>query len=79
MWGTMREILGAGPQLADAVQYARADRTGSVPETAVTTREEANAILGGPIASTRLNWWETAIRSTSVCSRRRAFPTAISY
>ncbi|MFA7295932.1 MAG: hypothetical protein WC211_01935 [Dehalococcoidia bacterium] len=62
MWGTMREMLGAGPALADAVQYARADRTGAVPETAITTREEANAVLGGPIAGARLNWWETAIR-----------------
>lgn len=62
MWGTMSEMLGAGPALADAVQYARADRTGAVPETAITTREEANAVLGGPIAGARLNWWETAIR-----------------
>lgn len=62
MWGTMREMLGAGPALADAVQYARAERTGAVPESAVTTREEANAVLGGPIAGARLNWWETAIR-----------------
>ena len=62
MWGAMREMLGAGPALADAVQYARADKTGAVPETAITTREEANAVLGGPIAGARLNWWETAIR-----------------
>lgn len=62
MWGTMREMLGAGPALADAVQYAKAERTGTVPETAVTTREEANAILGGPIPISKLNWWETAIR-----------------
>jgi len=62
MWGTMREMLGAGPALADAVQYARAEQRGSVPETAITTREEANAVLGGPIAGVRLNWWETAIR-----------------
>ena len=62
MWGTMREMLGAGPALADAVQYARADQTGAVPETAITTREEANAILGGPIPASKVNWWETAIR-----------------
>lgn len=58
MWGTMREMLGAGPVLADAVRYAR----DPVPETAVTTREEANAILGGPLPAAKVNWWETAIR-----------------
>ena len=62
MWATMRDMLGSGPLLNDAVQYARAADQQTVPETAISTREEANAILGGPVPASKLNWWETAIR-----------------
>lgn len=62
MWETMREMLGAAPLIHDAVQYARTADQQTVPDTAISTREEANAILGGPIPASKLNWWETALR-----------------
>jgi hypothetical protein len=55
-------MLGAGPVLQDAVSYAEAAQKNTTPTAAISTREEANAILGGPIPASKLNWWETAIR-----------------
>jgi len=62
MWSTMRQMLGSGPVLQDAVSYAEAAQSNTTPTAAISTREEANAILGGPIPNSKLNWWETAIR-----------------
>jgi hypothetical protein len=62
MWSTMRQMLGSGPVLQDAVSYAESAQKNTTPTAAISTREEANAILGGPIPASKLNWWETAIR-----------------
>jgi hypothetical protein len=62
MWSTMRQMLGAGPVLQDAVSYAQAAQTNTTPAAAVSTREEANAVLGAPISNSKLNWWATAIQ-----------------
>ena len=61
LWATMREMLGAGEPVQDAVRYAAAEQQQQPAPALVTSREQAEAILGGPLPSTQLNWWETAI------------------
>ena len=48
--------------MADAVRYAAAERAGlPQPPPAVTSRDQAEAILGGPIPAAQLPWWEAAL------------------
>ena len=62
MWQGMRDLLGAGAPLHDAVHLAVAEVKREPAPALVTSKQQADAILAGPLPTAQLNWWETALR-----------------
>lgn len=62
MWQGMRDLLGSGAPLHDAVRAAAAEANHEPAPALISTKQQAEEILGGPLSTAQLNWWETALR-----------------
>jgi hypothetical protein len=73
MWGAMRSALGQPSTLAQAIKAAAGSTApqasngavaGPPPDAgaAVTSHDQALALLGGPVPASQVEWWEAALR-----------------
>ncbi len=59
LWTTLREVLGAGDAIAQAVRLAGG--TAPVVAAGELVDTSGGAALGGPIPPEQLRWWEAAL------------------
>lgn len=59
LWSTVRELLGGGDAIAQAVRLAGGDAPMATGGELLDTT--GGALLGGPIPAEQVHWWEAAL------------------